>query len=159
MRRRRRLLILLMVLMLPMSAQAAEIPEDIRTYCEVAGEENNIAPSLLEAIAYTESGFNERAVNKAGTCFGLCQIYKKYHIKRMERLGVTDLFDKEGNIRVAADLLLELFETYEDVGAVLMKYNGATDKAINRYFETGKLPKYAQRVIDQSIQYEKEVKE
>jgi hypothetical protein len=42
----------------------------------------------------------------------------------MARLGVTDLYDPEQSMRVAADYLVELFERHCDVGLVLMIYNG-----------------------------------
>ena len=152
----KKLIVMILLIMMSMSARASEIPEDIRIYCEEEGAKNNVAPAFLEGLAYCESGFNDHAVNKAGTCFGLCQIYKKFHIARMERLGVTDIYDRWGNIAVAADLLGELFEEYEDPGMVLLVYGGAGKATKKKYLETGKLPKWAQRIIDKSIEYEKE---
>ena len=152
----RRLIPVLIILILSSHVQAAEIPEDIRIYCEEEGAKNNVAPAFLEGLAYCESGFDDHAVNKAGTCFGLCQIYKKFHIARMERLGVTDIYDRWGNIAVAADLLGELFEEYEDPGMVLLVYGGASEKTKQKYTNTGKLPKWAQRILNQSIKYEEE---
>lgn len=151
---RRGLIFFILLLLFPMRVQASEVPEDIKAYCEEIGAEYAICPELLEAIAYTESGFQQYAVNSAGTCHGLCQIYVGCHRARMKRLGVTDIYDKRGNILVAADLLSDLFEQYEDVGAVLMAYNGASTAQINRYIETGNLPRYAETILNQSMKYE-----
>ena len=131
------------------------IPDDIRTYCEEAEEESGVLAELLEAIGYFESGYNQYAVNRAGTCYGIMQVYKKFHIARMEKLGVTDICDKQGNIRVAADLLAELFEEYEDTGVVMMVYGGYKDAAIEKYKETGNLPSYCKKVLDKSAEFER----
>lgn len=150
------LLLAIILLLCPITVHADDgIPADIKAYCEEIGQEKGICPELLEAIAYTESGFSQYAKNKAGTCFGLCQVYQKFHVDRMKRLGVTDIFDKRGNILVAADLLSELFLKYEDVGAVLMAYNGVKQEAIDKYMETGNLPNYAKRVLNISEEYER----
>lgn len=152
----RRLIPVLIILILSSHVQAAEIPEDIRAYNEEAEEATNVSRYLLAGLEYCESGFNDHAVNKAGTCFGLCQIYKRFHVARMERLGVADIYDRRGNIMVAADLLGELFKEYEDVGVVLLVYGGASEKTKQKYMNTGKLPKWAQRILNQSILYEEE---
>lgn len=52
------------------------------------------------------------------------QVAPKWHKSRMERLGVTDLKDMRQNMKAATDYLSELMEIYEDVGVVLMMYNG-----------------------------------
>ena len=135
MRRRRGVIIAAMLMVMPVTAHATEIPADIQAINQEVEEETNVSRYLLAGLEYSESGFNERAVNNAGTCYGLCQVYKKFHLSRMERLGVEDLFDKRGNIRVAADLLAELFEQYDDLGMVLLLYGGASDRAKARYLE------------------------
>lgn len=152
---RRLMLIIMALVLLPMTARAAEIPEDIKAYNEEAEATTNVSRYLLAGLEYCESGFDDHAVNKAGTCFGLCQVYKRFHIARMERLGVTDLYDRRSNIMVAADLLGELFQQYEDVGMVLMVYGGASGKAKKRYLQDGTLPKWARRILDQATEYER----
>lgn len=153
------ILVLTVLIMAPAQVHASEIPEDIRIFNEEAEELTNVSRHLLAGIEFWESGFQDHAVNKYGTCFGLCQIYKKYHTARMERLGVTDIYDRRGNIMICADILRELYEEYEDTGTVLLIYGGASETTKQRYLETGKLPKWAQRIIDKSIEYEKEGKD
>lgn len=99
-----------------------EVPEDIEEFCKKYGKENGIAPELLEAIIWKESRFQPEAVNKS--CKGLMQVNIGCHKKRMDRLGVSDIYDPEGNIAVGSDYLRELFEANEDTATVLELYNG-----------------------------------
>lgn len=99
-----------------------DIPMEVQEAAQKYGELYGLSPEFLEAVAYAESRYDPEAVN--GGCLGLMQISTRWHIDRMERLGVTDIFDLDGNMAVGADYLAELFATYEDAGAVLMYYNG-----------------------------------
>lgn len=109
-----------------------EVPEDIAIYCERAGKEFNICAEFLEAICWKESTFRPRAEN-AG-CSGIMQISTRWHQERMKRLGVTNIYDAEGNIRVGADYLTELFADYDgDTYEVLKAYNGDSSKGVSDY--------------------------
>ncbi len=119
-----------------------KVPEDIEQLCTKYGEKNNIAPELLEALIFVESSFRESAVDGSGTCKGLCQVKPSVHSTRMKLLGVTNIFDKEGNISVGSDYLRELFEEYEDVPVVLALYNGD-----GRALEEGYISDYAQKIM------------
>lgn len=82
-------------------------------------------PKLLQAIIFTESSNNPYAVNPAGTCYGYMQVNPRWHYDKMERLGVTDLFDQYGNILVGTDVLVELLNHYDwNLALALMVYNG-----------------------------------
>lgn len=108
------------------------IPEDIKGFCDAAGEEFNVCPELLEAICWEESRFDEDAENKG--CSGIMQISVKWHKKRMKELKVKDIYDAKGNIRVGASYLSELFEKYDgDLDKVLKEYNGDTSKGVSTY--------------------------
>lgn len=109
-----------------------EVPEDIREYCEKAGAEFNICPELLEAICWKESRFVADVESKG--CSGLMQISVKWHKKRMKELGVTNIYDPEGNIRVGASYLVDLFAKHDgDLDKVLKEYNGDTSKGVSTY--------------------------
>ena len=105
-------------------AQAEEciVPDHILEMSNEIGKEYNICPELLQSIAFQESRFQADAQN--GGCTGLMQVNPVWHEDRMRELGVTDLYDPEQNMEVAADYLQELFGRYEDVGTVLMVYHG-----------------------------------
>lgn len=122
-----------------------EIPPQIVEYCANAGELYDISPEFLEAICWVESNCDPDAVN--GSCKGIMQVSDRWHYDRMERLGVTSIFDEEGNILVATDYLRELFDTYGcDDALVLMVYNGDS-KADD--FANGKveMSEYAKKVL------------
>lgn len=101
-----------------------DIPEDIQDAAWKYGEEYNICPEFLIAVAKRESEFNPEAVN--GSCVGLMQVSLRWHTDRMERCQVTEeeMWTVDGSMHVAADYLAELFEEYEDAALVLMIYNG-----------------------------------
>ena len=134
-------------------AQSAEtfISEECQAYCEEIGRAYGICPELLEAIMESESSGNPRAVN--GNCKGLMQVNVTYHQDRMERLGVYDIYDSKGNVLLAADYRLELFEEHGDVGTVLMLYNGSKN-ALERGAR-GDYTEYASKIMRRSEQLER----
>ena len=103
-----------------------DIPEDIQDAAWKYGEQYNICPEFLIAVAKRESEFDPEAVN--GSCVGLMQVSLKWHTDRMERCQVTEeeMWTVDGSMHVAADYLAELFDEYEDAALVLMIYNGAS---------------------------------
>lgn len=136
----------------PLQASAMEEAE-VEELSIRAGEEFGICPELLQAVAWKESSYREDAQN--GGCTGLMQVSEYWHRERMQRLGVADLYDPEGNMRVAADYLAELFEQFEDTGMVLMVYNG--DSTAYGYQNTGSgLSGYAGAVLEKAEQLERE---
>ena len=141
--------------LLSLKANANGVPDDIREYAEEIGAEYGICPELLESIAYWESRFDPNAVSKNGKYIGLMQVNPKIHADRMKKLGVDDLTDPKGCMRVAADYLLELFEEHEDAGTVLMAYSGTNKGRINQYEETGDMTKYAEKILTLSAVYER----
>jgi len=119
--------------------------------CEEIGEEYAICPELLEALIERESHGHADAKN--GSCKGLCQISERWHKDRMERLGIDDIYDPEGNIRLCADYLTEIGAEYEDIGLTLMIYNGSSD-AVKRA-ESGNLTDYAIWILERSEELER----
>lgn len=131
-----------------------EMQEWIWNYCN----DKNISPALVMAIIERESSCNSNCVGDYGNSFGYMQIYKKWHIDRMEKLGVTDLLDGKQNIKVGVDYLLELFSENPDATWVLNAYNGGRAYA-NRKSDTY----YSVDVLDRSAVlerlFEKEIRE
>lgn len=123
------------------------IAEEYQQYCVEIGNMYGICPELLMAMIESESSGNPNAQN--GNCKGLMQVSGKWHKDRMKKLGVADICDPYGNILVATDYLMELAEKYEDIGMVLMVYNG--DSRAKDYWDgTGKLSKYADKILTRS---------
>ena len=127
------------------------LSEDVQGYCQEIGEMYGICPELLMAIIEAESSGNQYAEN--GSCKGLMQVSVRWHADRMEKLGVTDIYDEYGNILVATDYIAELREDYEEVSYVLDVYNG-NSKATHNY-ENGILSVYAKSVLERSAELER----
>ena len=147
--------VLLMALVLtPVTTASAEndtwISEKAQEQCITYGEEYGICPELLMAIIEQESSGQAYAEN--GSCKGLMQVSEKWHKDRMERLGVTDIF--EGNVLVGTDYLSELFAENDDLYWVLMAYNGGIDYA-NRMYEAEKYSNYAVSIANRSAELER----
>lgn len=83
-----------------------------------------IDPFLILAIAERESGLNPNAVGDNGASIGLMQIQPRWSWGRMKMLGVDDLREPRGCVKVAIDILLEYKEKDSDLYFVLMAYNG-----------------------------------
>jgi hypothetical protein len=83
-----------------------------------------IDPFLIFAIAERESGLNPNAVGDNGASIGLMQIQPRWSKERMKRLGVDDLGEPKGCVKVAIDILLEYKGKDSDLYFVLMAYNG-----------------------------------
>lgn len=139
------------------STEAAEgcISEaELIAITEEVGAMYDICPELLQALVERESTFYINATN--GSCKGLAQISTRWHTDRMERLGVTDIYEPYGNILVAADYLRELFDEREDddVYYVLMRYNMAIDTA-NSLYAAGEITDYARSIVRRAAELER----
>lgn len=132
-----------------------DIPAEVQQCAYKIGQQYGISQELLEALAFKESSYRADVISSDGACYGLMQIRPNSHKARMERLGVTkeDLLEIEPNMLVAADYLAELFDKYEDVGAVLMAYNG--DKRAQAYINGEcELSSYAKKILNLAIELE-----
>ena len=132
--------------------EQTEDPEVI-ALTEVVSDIYPVCPELLQAVVFYESSNQQRAVSKYGD-IGYMQINPRWHQDRMDKLGVTDLTDGYSNILVGADLLCELFETYEDPALVLMAYNIGEDPALELY-DSGRISSYAENILELSEQLER----
>lgn len=135
-----------------MEVQAVSEAEVIEMSARI-GAAYNICPELLQAVAWHESSYREDAENDG--CSGLMQVAGRWHGDRMARLQVTDLYDPESNMLVAADYLAELFAQYEDLGMVLMVYSG--DSGAEAFARSGQgLSEYAQEIMEHTYQLEQQ---
>lgn len=128
--------------------QETWISEEIQEICYEVEEEYGICAEIIEAMIERESSGQVDAKN--GNCVGLMQVNKNVHKKRMEKLGVTDIYEPKSNILVAVDLLLELRETYEDIGLTISAYHG--EKVTP---DTTKLSKYTTKILNRAADLEK----
>ena len=113
--------------------------------CTEVGEEYGICPELLMALIERESSGHADAQN--GSCKGLCQVSEKWHKDRMERLGVTDIFDPYGNILLAADYLTELGADHLDIAVCIGTYHGESHPEI--------MSNYTEWILERSEELER----
>lgn len=148
------LLIVSLMWSISITANAKETysEEEINQIVEECCEDYDISPYLVESIIFYESTYNPNATNYNKTCFGLMQIGKRWHLSRMERLGVTDLYDPKSNILVGVDYLQELFEKYEDPAIVLMVYHG--EKNAVKKANQGNISRYARDILERAKELE-----
>jgi len=129
------------------------IPTEITQYAEIIGNEFNICPELLEAIAFYESSYDPTVTN--GNCKGLMQVNPTVHKLRFEEAGwsTSDWDNAYVNMYIAADYLSELFNQYEDVGIVLGVYHGESNAVENG--KTGNLSSYTKKILKRSEELER----
>ena len=133
--------------------EADGIPTEITQYAEIIGNEFDICPELLEAMAFYESSYKPEVTN--GNCKGLMQVNPTIHKLRFEEAGwsTADWTDSYKNMYVAADYLAELFDQYEDVGIVLGVYHGESN-AVEKG-KQGKLSSYTKKILKRSEELER----
>ena len=89
------------------------------TYFHAAAKDTGVDVHLLKAVARVESGFDPRAVSKAGAK-GLMQLMPA----TARHLGVTDVFDPAESIRAGASYLAGLLNRFHgDLVRALAAYN------------------------------------
>ena len=129
------------------------VPEEIYEYAEIIGDEFNICPELLMALAERESCFQADAEN--GPCKGLLQVNATTHKQRFVDAGwsSSEWSDAYKNMYVGADYLHDLFEQYEDPGIVLGIYHGERN-AVSKG-KSGRLSSYVTKILERSEELER----
>lgn len=114
----------------------------LRDACNKFGVPYALALGLIEK----ETGF-KNIIGDDGASFGYMQVAEKWHRDGMERLGVTNLLDPNGNFQVGLDYLSELYQK-----------NGNWDIAITVYnngHNPGYVSDYAKEVMSNYAYWEK----
>lgn len=111
-----------------------------------------IAPEIIFAIIEIESSWDASAVGDNGKSVGLMQIQERYHYDRIERLGVTDLFDPFENVQVGIDFLASLIKRNGgNLEKALIAYNAGQNGAETNYFSKGIYSNaYSQKVLEKA---------
>lgn len=108
----------------------------------------NIPGEYVKAIIWRESRYEPEAINKKTNMIGLMQISAKWHTKRAESLGVTDLTDPYGNILVGCDILNDVMQNH-DLEYALNFFAGGYDYANQYKNSTSPVIKQLNTIIDQ----------
>ncbi|WP_407278393.1 lytic transglycosylase domain-containing protein [Aromatoleum evansii] len=101
-----------------------------------AARQNRIDPALVEAVAFVESRFDERARSPKGA-LGLMQLMPD----TATRFGVSDPFDARQNLAGGARYLRELLDRFDSLPLALAAYN-AGEGAVERHGKA--IPPYAE---------------
>ena len=107
------------------------LSSDLTQYTLNLCSQYGVDSSVIFSVMYHESHFNAGATSGKGAQ-GLMQIIPRYSASRMEKLGVTNLYDPASNILVGIDLLAEYYHTYGSWNQALTAYrtgNAGNDSA------------------------------
>ena len=115
------------------------LSEELQVHIIETAEAHGIDPAIIVAMAYRESTYNPKCIGDGGDSYGLLQVQPKWHKKRMEKLGCSDLLDPFQNVTVAIDYLAENLERYGSIDKALVAYNAGHYK--------GTITSYAKTVI------------
>ena len=113
-------------------------------------EKYEIAPEIVIAIIERESNYDTYAVGDNGESVGLMQIQEHNHYDRIERLGVTNLFDAIDNVEVGVDYLAQcITRNGGNLEMALIAYNAGQSGAETNYFSKGIYSNaYSQKVLE-----------
>jgi len=114
-----------------------------------ACREFDIPYAIGLAMIERESNFRNVA-GDGGSAIGYMQVREHLHRDRMDRLGVTDLWDSSGNFRVACDYLAENLEKFDDMGKALMAYNMGPTGASKLWEKGVSQSEYSQQVLERA---------
>lgn len=111
------------------------LPEVVQGYIWSQCEERGLDYYIVLAMIEKESSYRYDATGDSGASKGYMQVQERWHYKRMEAEGVTDLYDPYGNIRTGLRLLQDLHKVYPnaDTHFILMCYNAGESRAIDLY--------------------------
>ena len=126
-------------------------PESLEDYAVRIANQYSLDPYLVKSVISMESNWNPKAIGDHGRSIGLMQIQPRWHYKRMQKLGVTDLTDPYANILVGVDYLAELVLKQKDTALALMVYNMGPRKASELYLK-GQISPYAKEIMSNARQ-------
>ena len=116
---------------------------------EVVCDMKYLDPATAYAFMKVESSFQSDAFSCAD-CVGLMQLFPKYQVDRMEKVGATNLFVPEDNIKTGCSLLNDLLRDYDLELAVKVYGWGAENADKEQYQEA------MQKYIDKVYLYQEE---
>ena len=111
-----------------------------------ACDETGIPYELALAVIKQETNF-QNIVGDGGNSIGYMQVQPRWHNRRMERLGVSDLADPYGNFLVGCDYLAEMLGKGHGTEWALHAYNGGASYA-NKMARAGQVSQYATSILN-----------
>lgn len=108
---------------------------EVENHIEKTAKRYGLDPRVIKELIKEESGWLLSAEGDDGESIGLMQIQEQWHKARMQRLGVTDLYDPKQNVKVGCDILAELLGKYGNYKDALSVYNSGNTKDGKQYAE------------------------
>lgn len=136
------------------------LSDDLQDHIALLCEKYHIDPAIVTAMIFKESTYRSHLLGDGGKSYGLMQVQKRWHEERMDKLGVTDLFDPFQNVTVGIDILAGHIEAYDgNVEMALVAYNMGTTGARRNCFSKGVYSsKYSRAVLEKAEELRKDVK-
>ncbi len=126
---------------------AAANPAEYESIIKTCSDKYGVSPSLIKAVIQAESGYNPRAVSRAGAS-GLMQLMPG----TARSLKVSNSFDPKDNVEGGVKYLRFLLDTFRgDVSLALAAYNAG----LNKVAKFGGIPPYTetQNYVNRVLSY------
>lgn len=135
------------------------LPEVVQGYIWSQCEERGLDYYIVLAMIEKESSYRYDATGDSGASKGYMQVQERWHWKRMQEEGVTDLYDPYGNIRTGLRLLQDLHRVYPDADMhfILMCYNAGESKAIDLHSRGIYSSDYSNKVIQRAQEIKEQI--
>ena len=131
----------------------AKFQKWIDNKCKEYGISTNVVMGVIE----TESKFTINAMGDNGEAYGLMQIQKKWHKKRMQKVNAVNLLNCYDNVHVGVDYLAELYKANnKNWHKALMAYNGGQAYANRRVKNGIYSSEYSRNVMERAYKYKTE---
>ena len=121
------------------------VSTDLHSQIDLVAKEFDIERTLILSVVKKESHCSPTALGTSDDR-GLMQVIPKWHHDRMDKLGVTDLFDPMQNLRVGTHFLMSLGAADEPHDALVF-YNGGHRRPQSSF-------KYAEDVLEKKRLYD-----
>jgi len=134
-------------------------PEVVQVFTYLISKDTNLEYPMAIALIERESGYKYDAMGDDGASKGYMQVMEKWHIERMERLGVSDLLNPYHNIVTGVDFLNEILEKYPDINKALMVYNIGETGAKRLWSKGIHQSNYSKGIIERAQEIEQELQD
>jgi hypothetical protein len=127
------------------------LSEETQTYLYNRCQSEGISFDFMLGLIEQESEFNRNCISPTGD-YGLCQINVAANQELIEKKRIYSILDEYHNIDCAIEILVDLFEKYEEPSLVLMCYNMGKTTAQNLWRQGRWESKYSVSVLQKAWQ-------
>lgn len=138
-----------------------EFPEVVQAYLWRLCRERGLDYYTVVALIERESGYRKDAVGDSENSYGYGQVYKIWHLERMNEEEALDLTNPYCNLRVCTSYLEEITEEYGESGThcVLMVYNMGEQGAKKLWKDGIYSTEYSRVIMERAQEIKQELKD